>query len=189
MFGLIVLQNPQASPQVILIYEGGVHFCGGRFSGRVWVPVSYITWGGRHVKGADFRTHPLSYGWIASGGAGLRSLTSAPLTAGVGESCSKRERPEGPPMLFKRSSSRYLGEPGQRGLRSANWRNWVEFALPPGKDVYQLPVETDEVIRMNADRWLQAPEAGSADVVVKWLLVLATCFWTGSSVISQPKLL
>lgn len=65
----------------------------------------------------------------------------------------------------------------------------MEFALPPGKDVYQLLVETDEVMRLDADRWLQAPEAGSADVVVKWLLVLATCFWTGSSVISQPKLL
>ena len=46
----------------------------------------------------------------------------------------------------------------------------------------------DKVMRVDADRRLQAPEAGSADVV-KWLLVLAACFWTQSSVISEPKLL
>ena len=39
-------------------------------------------------------------------------------------------------------------------------------------------------MRVDADRRLQAPEAGSADVV-KWLLVLAACFWTQSSVISE----
>ena len=42
----------------------------------------------------------------------------------------------------------------------------------------------DKVMRVDTDRRLQAPEAGSADVV-KWLLVLAACFWTQSSVISE----
>ena len=46
----------------------------------------------------------------------------------------------------------------------------------------------DEVMRMDVDRGLQAAQAGSADVV-KWLLVLAACFWTRSSVTSQPRLL
>lgn len=154
-----------------------------------WEPVFRIAWGGGHVNGADIQTHPMPCRWIARGGAGLGSLTSGHVPAGVGEPWSKREGPEGPPVLFKRSSSSSLGEPG-RGVNECKWTKQGGVSLLSRERCLSVTCgNCDEVMRMNAERLLQSPEAGSVDVVVKWLLVPSACFWTWSTVFSQSKLL
>ena len=81
-------------------------------------------------------------------------------------------------MLFKRSSSSCLGEPG-RGVNERKLTKQGGVSLLSWERCLSVTCGNwDEVMRMNAERLLQSPETGSVDVVVKWLLVPSDCFWT-----------